>query len=196
MKTTLKLFASIIIMLGFSITSFGQNPTPQTADNTIHSNATVVGAIAVGNVQDLDFGNLSVSDYKTINLDNSAVGGVTGGLEKHGIFSITKGANTSVDFSFTTLEAELTNTVTPTNKLPVTDWTGSWNADGTSGLTAGSIEFTPSSSGTFNVPQNTAAPVIYVHIGGTVTPDISNATTPLTVPGVYQGTITLSATFN
>jgi hypothetical protein len=190
MKTTMKLFAAITIMLGFSINVSVQ---AQSDDATIAAKATVVGAISVDKVRDLEFGNLSVSGPKTISLAGVGSGGVTGGTEQQGIYSITKGANTSVDLQFITIPDKLDNTdpLLTTPKLPI-GYLASWNANATDGtVSAVAVDTDPANFTT--VPQNTAAPIIYVHLGGTVTPGTG---TDATVPGSYTGNITLRATFN
>ena len=190
MKKTMKLFAAFTILLGFSMTGFSQ---VQNASNTIAANATVVGAIAVAATQSLEFGNLSVSGAKTIDLAGVASGGVTGGLERQGVFTVTKGANTSVDLSYTTIPSALPLTGGSTETLPIT-YTSSWtsiNTPGTGGVGGAAVNVTQGA--TTIVPQGTPAAIIYVHLGGTVTPGFGGATTPA---GSYASTVTLKAEFN
>ena len=188
MKTTMKLFAAATLLCGLSMTGFGQT---QSANNAIAANATVVGAISVAATQSLEFGNLSVSGPKTINLAGAATGGVTGGTQRQGIYTIQKGANTSVNLSYTAIPTELSITPSGTAKLPIT-YTSTWGTDLATGVGGTPVDVTLNATTT--VPQNTANATIYVHLGGTVTPGgVGGAAT---IAGVYTANVTLTATFN
>ena len=100
-KLTTLLFASTLLV------SFSSVAMAQSSDNeTISANATVVQGMVVGGEQgDLDFKNVLVDSWKTIDaLDNTAratggtVNGVTGG-ESRGFFSIEIVEGTPVDYS-------------------------------------------------------------------------------------------------
>ena len=185
----MKFFAAITVMLGFSAIGFGQ--TPQNASNSIAANATVVGSIAVGGTQTLEFGNLSVDGYKTISLAGVASGAVTGGTERQGYYTITKGANTSVDLSFTSIPTVLTITGGGTNELPIT-YLSTWGTSSSTGI--GGVSVNVTQNATTIVPQGTAAGTIYVHLAGTVTPDTQSANP--TIAGSYTANVTLKAEFN
>lgn len=189
MKTTMKLFAALTIMLGFSIATIGQN-TSANAGTT--ANANVVAALAVDALQSLDFGNLLATGSKSVNLAGTPSGSVIGGGEHQGKFSITKGLNTTVDLNFTALPTQLDLASAPTStvKLPVTTYTASWTENATSGLLGTATQWTPVQGTAQLTCGGTSNAVFYVHLGGTVTP---NGTT---TSGAYVGTITLVATYN
>ena len=187
MKTTIKLFAVFTMIVSFATITFGQ---VQNATNTIAANATVVGAISVAATQSLEFGNLSVSGPKTINLAGTSSGGVTGGLERQGIFTIEKGANTSIDLTYTSIPNAL-NVASGTALLPIT-YVSTWGTNLSTGVGGTDVSVVPNAITI--VPQNTAAGTIYVHLGGTVTPGGTGATA--TTAGVYAANVTLKAEFN
>jgi hypothetical protein len=192
MKTTMKIFAALTIMFGLSISSFAQ-VVVQNATNTIAANATVVGAISVAATQSLEFGNLSVSGPKTIDLAGTPTGGVLGGnFQRQGIFTIQKGENTSVDLTFTAIPNALSITASGgTAKLPIA-YDATWGTSLVTGV--GGIPVSVVANTLTTVPQNTAAPTIYVHLGGTVTPGGTGAVA--TIAGVYTADVTLKAEFN
>jgi hypothetical protein len=187
-KSIFTIFAALTMVLGFAMTGLGQ----QNDNAVLAANATVVGAIDVAVVQTLEFGNLSVSGPKTIDLAGAESGGVTGGTVRQGIYSITKGANTSVDLSFTSIPANLDITPAATALLPIT-YVAAWTANAGSGLIGGTPVVVTQGVPTV-VPQLTAAAIIYVHLGGTVTPGGAGPTA--TIAGTYAGNITLQAEFN
>jgi hypothetical protein len=189
MKTAMKFFAIFAMIISFSTITFGQ---VQNASNSIAANATVVGAISVAATQSLEFGNLSVSGPKTIDLAGTPTGGVLGGnLQRQGIFTIEKGANTSVDLTFTTIPNTLDITPSGTAKLPIT-YDATWGTSLTTGV--GGTPVSVVANTLTVVPQNTAASTIYVHLGGTVTPGGSG--NAATIAGVYATNVTLKAEFN
>ena len=188
MKTTIKLFAAISLISTFALSNFVQ---AQNASNTIAANATVVGAISVAATQTLEFGNLAVSGPKTISLAGAGSGGVTGGTQQQGIFTIQKGANTSVDLTYTAIPSAL-NILSGTALLPIT-YVSTWGTSPTTGV--GGTTVSVVLNDITIVPQNTAAATIYVHLGGTVTPDLTPGST-MTTAGVYAANVTLKAEFN
>jgi hypothetical protein len=180
-KSIFTIFAALTMVFGFAMTGLGQ----QTGN--ISANATVLGALSVGSVRPLNFGNVSLAGPKTIDLAGAATGaGSAGGDFNQGTFSITKSTGTPVDFTFTVLPSTL---ITDGGTLPIATYLAGWNANSLSGGTS-----TPASTA-FNaittIPSGNTDPIIYVHIGATVTP-----ADPATIVGIYTGTLTLRAEYN
>jgi hypothetical protein len=180
MKTNsiLRIFAVLIMMIGFAITGLGQ-----TGDLT--ANATVVTAITVESYASLEFGNLSLVTTKTVDLIGGYSGGVPGGVIHEGVLKVTKTPHASVGLSFTSVPGFLTY---GTAHLGITFPDALWNTS--TGPAAG---LPVPMSGTTTIDATNADPIIYIHVGGTVTP---NSAPNATVAGVYTGTITLQAEYN
>ncbi len=181
-KSIFTIFAAITMVLGFAMTGLSQ----QTGDVT--ANAQVLGALSVGSTQSLEFGLVSLAGPKTISLIDGASGtGSAGGIFYHGIFSVTKSTGTNVDLTFTVLPTILNTAPPSAATLPIGTWVAKWNANSTSGAVGTTIAIPP---GTTTIPAANLDPIIYVHIGGTVTPDGT------TTVDLYTGTITLQAVYN
>ena len=185
MKTTMKLFAAITIMLGFSIGALAQS-----TDNAfILGKAEVLQGIDVTGITALDFGSVSPGLAKTIDLINVATGGQVGeGTQTTGVFTVSAAIGSNVQIQFTTLPANLVNGL---NNLPIGTYTAGY---GTAIPFAGTT-FTPATGTQVdagNFPTNVIGSknAIYVYIGGTVSPTVNQAI------GNYSSNITLTATYN
>jgi hypothetical protein len=185
-KSILRIFAALTMVLGFAMTGLSQ------VTGNLTSNASVVGAITVASFQSLEFGNLTLAGgAKTVDLVGTSTGGVAGGTVREGILQVDKTPNVSVGLSFTVVPTYLTNITTPAARLPLSTVVALWNtvttiAAGTTVLTNGT---------TTTIGAGNSAPTIYVHVGGTVTPDVVPGANE-TIAGLYTGTITLSAVYN
>lgn len=188
MKTTMKLFAAIVIMLGIVSTTFGQ----QSSNATITGLANVAAQVNVTGNGSLEFGNVTPGNTKTISNGGIVAAGTIGGTtETEGKFIVTKGANSQVTLSFA-LPSSLTS---GTATLPINFNDYSTNKCGRIGYTSQTdVPFTPTSPITAANSGATAwvfaATTFDVHIGGTVIP-ATNQTA-----GAYTGNITLTATYN
>jgi len=184
MKTTMKFFAALTIMLGFSFAMMAQNTN--TSNDNIEGKAYVVQAMNVSGLTALDFKNVSPGIPKTIDLKNVATGGNIGG-ETTGKFTVSAAAGTPVNIKFTTLPSNL---VSGGNNLQIGDFIAAY--DNAESYTSGNT-FTPSTGiDITSFPTNPigSANGIYVFIGGKVTPTTSQPT------GNYAADITLTATYN
>jgi hypothetical protein len=195
MKTTMKFFAAITIMLGFAVTTFGQ---AQADGGTIAGNALVVDQVVVTGTQSLEFSNVTPGVLKRISAAGAVVAGVAGGaqLETEGKFSVTKGVNSQVTLSWT-LPTELAKTSLPTATMGISfaDYSAGTTKFATVDVLGALTPFTPSntvpttiSSAAFNAAF--AANSFVVHLGGEVSP-VTGQT-----PGAYTANITLTATYN
>jgi len=182
MKTTMKFFALIAIMLGFAIGANAQSGT-----GTTPAKATVLQAITVTGLIDLNFGTVSPGLLKTIDLVNHATGGQAGyGTESTGEFTVSAAASSNVNLKFTTLPTQLDKS---TDHMPIDTYTAGYGvATPFAGTTF--IPGTGVNISTFPTNVINSQNLIYVFIGGTVHPDPSQA------PGAYASTITLTATYN
>ncbi len=179
-QTVIKLFAAIAFMIGFTTTIFAQT--------NITASANVVTAVSVVAGENLQFGNVTPGNSKTINSADGVIQGIIAGTtEKTGTYTVNKGANSQVSLSFT-LPTNLVG-VTPANTLPInfTDY------NSTKLGAIGSVLWSPSAS---VVVTNATYPIAFaassfvVHVGGTVVPGASQAADS------YSGTITMTATYN
>jgi spore coat protein U-like protein len=136
----------------------------------ITASANVLPSITVTGAQNLDFGNVTPGVASTV-----AVTAATAGR-----FDLLGQAAAPVNLTFslpTTLASGL-------NTLPIGTWTGRVN---TSNVPTGGTSFTPSASA--QAATFSGAGELWVFLGGTVTP-ASNQT-----PGLYTGTVTLTAVY-
>jgi hypothetical protein len=150
--------------------SFGAVAVEAQTSASINATATVLSAVTVTGVQDLQFGNVTPGVDKTVVIADAGAGR----------FDVTKAANEGVTLSFT-LPTDLSD---GTNNLPIGTWTGGWN---TTQTPAGATSFTPSPAGT-----NTAATAgtdIFVYVGATVSPAAAQPA------GSYAGTVTMSVVY-
>jgi hypothetical protein len=187
MKTTMKIFAAIMITLAFSANAFSQATNTSAAD--IPAAATVATEISVsGSAGGLNFGLVTPGIDKTITNTGAILPAtaVSAG-DRLGDFTVTKGAFTQLSLAFT-LPTDLVGT--GTNVLDIDFLTTSAR------LSEGSNNLTFDPNTTFNVTSAAAtlfaynAPSFSVFIGGLVKPTTAQAS------GAYSGTITLRATYN
>jgi hypothetical protein len=195
-KNTLKFFVALIAMVGFAITTFGQQPTI-----TIQGLARVVAQVNVTKVQDLQFDVVSPGVNKTVSTAGTVDAGTATGNEHDGQYSVSKGDSTQVQLVFT-LPAYLSGTGTPasTVHLPI-----NFDNYGTGGnSTCGDVDasthyrFDPNSANSTTPLAITksafndawVATSFLVHVGGTVVPDAAQAV------GNYAGDIVLTVTYN
>jgi hypothetical protein len=185
MKTTIKIFATLAVVLGFAMGAMAQSDNDQIAGKAI-----VLQAMDVTGVTDLDFGWVSPGLAKTIDLENVATGGQVGvGTESTGVFTVSAAAGSDVQIQFTNLPANLEY---GSEELPIDAYTAGYDTEDP--FDAGTT-FTPATGIRVNTgvfPTNVIGSVngIYVFIGATVTPDASQAA------GTYEADITLTATYN
>jgi hypothetical protein len=149
--------------------SFGAAAVEAQTSANIQATATVLSAVTVTGIQDLQFGNVTPGVNKTVAIADAGAGR----------FDVTKAANQGLTLSFT-LPTDLSD---GTNNLPIGTWTGGWN---TSATPAGATAFNPVTG------TNTAATAgtgITVYVGATVSPAGAQ------VAGNYSGTVTMSAIY-
>jgi len=192
MKTTIKFFAALMVMMGFAMSTKAVDP--QSANANIVGKASVAAQVTVAKVTDLNFMNVAPGVVKTINFSSAVTAGTANGGETKGQFVITKSANTQVTLDFTTLPTSLagkTGTDTETKTLPI-----SYTAQLFKTATAVHPIAAPEEGNTVPVVNaSTTAPyyatdAFQLDLGGTVTP-ATNQTA-----GDYESTITLTATYN
>lgn len=185
MKTNsmLRIFAVLIMMVGFAMTTFGQD---------IAASANVVTAVSVTSGYDLQFGNVTPGNDKTIGSDNSVLQGtVAGTTEATGTWTIGKGANTQVTITLT-LPANLSSLTGPgTYTLPINYSDYSSTKLGKIGSVAWTpVTATPVAVTHTGYPTEFVATGFTVYVGGTVTPGATQ------FADSYSGTLTLSAVYN
>jgi len=188
MKTAIKLFASLTIILGLAITTFGQ----QNASATITGLANVATQVTVAGGGSLEFGNVTPGNVKTVSNSGVVGPGIIGGTtEAAGKFTVSKGVNTQVTLAFT-LPSNLTS---GSANLPISfaDYSSTKCAR-IAKTSQTDVPFTPSAGITVANLGSTvwafASNSFDVYIGGTVTPDGAQTA------GAYTGNITLTATYN
>jgi len=177
---TIKFFAILAIMLGFTMGAMAQN----TANAVAQGKAEVMQKMEVTKQVDLDFGIIAQGANKTIGLTNNVTGLPDQGTQTTGRFLVSAAATTSVKLTFTTPENLLKDAVT----LPIDTYTYGHH---TANSFTGGTTFT---DGTTDItfPTNVVESVngIYVFIGATVKPAANQAI------GEYAEDITLTATYN
>jgi len=195
MKTTIRIFATLVLLAGFAVSASAQ----QTDDAVIQGRAEVVAQVVVNNLQNLSFGMVTPGVTKTISTLGTVIRGTSGvglivGNEAAGRFSITKGANTQVTLTWNT-PTVLTRNVAPNETMPISF------ADVALDKMARLHIATPATNHSWTLGQlvvaNTgdtapffAATAFDVFVGGSVSPVAGQ------VAGVYEGNITLTATYN
>ena len=183
MKQTIKLFAALVIMMGFTVST-----TAQIATNQIKGIANVNTNISVERVVDLNFGFVSPGLTKTINLKNVATGGAAGeGTETTGVFSVFAQNNSNVNIKFTTLPTTL---ISGGNSLPISNYVAAYGATnphmaGGDFVPADGINLSDFPTSLIGTQNGT-----YVFIGATVNPVSAQPS------GNYEANITLTATYN
>jgi hypothetical protein len=198
MKKNNFLFALALVM-GLGMSAFAQEPIPQSDQDVIVGKAEVVAQVVVTQLQDLIFGMVTPGNTKTISSAGAVIAGTAGtgftiDAEKVGQFSVSKGLNTQVTLGFT-LPTVLIYDLNKELPINFTDAEGVKLAKLTNfnGVQS-DLLFTP---GAGMVVENSGATQEYfadddfkVFIGGTVVPAVGQ------VAGVYEGEITLTATYN
>jgi hypothetical protein len=186
--------AAIILMTGFASTAMAQT-TGNTDNDHITGSATVMQAITVTPDQNLNLGMVSPNVAKTINLNGKTSGGqASNGTELTGRFIVSAGAGTDVNVQFTTLPPNLVYNTN--NDLAIAYTAGYHTAIPPVGDVFPGITFATASTltniegGVFPTHTIGSANAIYVFLGATVSP------TDNQVAGLYEGTITLTATYN
>jgi hypothetical protein len=149
--------------------SFGAAAVEAQTSANIQATATVLSAVTVTGIQDLQFGNVTPGVNKTVAIADAGAGR----------FDVTKAASQGLTLSFT-LPTDLSD---GTNNLPIGTWTAGWN---TSATPAGANGFDPV-AGTNTVA--TPGTGITVYVGATVSPAGAQ------VAGSYSGTVTMSAIY-
>jgi hypothetical protein len=188
MKTTIKILATLTVVLGFAMGAMAQSGHTDNAN--IAGKAIVLQAMDVTGVTDLDFGWVSPGLAKTINLENVATGGQVGeGTQTTGVFTVSAAPNSNVQVQFTTLPANLAYL---TNDLPIGTYTAGYHTANpfSGGTTFTAATGTQVSVGNFPTNDISGSNGIYVFIGATVTPGATQAA------GTYEANITLTATYN
>jgi hypothetical protein len=195
MKKSIQFFIALALLFGFGISAMAQ----QFDDGQISAQAEVSALVSVTPVDNLVFGMVTPGNTKTISSAGEVIVGTVGsgttlGAEQAGQFSVSKGFNTEVILEFdlpTNLIFDVTNTM-PINFDDVVAVKlaklAAFNG------TEAEVPFTPASGiTTLNAGSTVdyfADNDFYVFIGGTVVPALDQDA------GVYEGTITLTATYN
>jgi len=184
-KSILKIFAVFIMMVGFAMTTVGQT------DN-ISAAANVVVAVTVSAGYDLQFGNVTPGNDKTIGPSDNVLEGIAAGTpETTGTWTIDKGANTQVTINLT-LPGFLSSSLyggsvhlplnysdfglIPLGAIGIVPW---------SPVTATDVPVTFA-----DYPTEFGAITFTVYVGGRVTPASDQ------LADSYSGTLTLTATYN
>jgi hypothetical protein len=190
MKTTIRFFAALAIVTGFTLSAKAQT----TANAGIGANAVVTAGVTVTAGTALDFKNVVPGVAKTIDLKNTVTAGTATGSETTGYWTITKGANTQVTVDIDVASTTYLVGVTNTNHLPIASYAARFREGGTaaapsneSAWSAFTGNATANSGGT--IPFYTASSFI-VDLGATVSP------IALQAADTYSGTFTLTATYN
>jgi len=185
MKTSIKFFAALTIMMGFMMMANAQNAVTY----PVTANATVQTKLVVSQLQALNFGTVdnvsgvskTVSVLGVASTSGTASPAQTGVQEGIGEIVRTGGVVTYK------LVSPPANLVGPTpSLLPIGTYTTAYSVATSGGAqTAG--------NSTVTNPTSVAAGTddIYVHIGATVTPSAAT-----TLPGSHTADITLSAEYN
>lgn len=168
MKRSIKTIFTAALVLGLSSGVLAQN-----SDNdNISASADVIAALSVTGDNDLTFGDVSPGVNKSVAPDAATAG----------LFTVSGGADASVELQFSTLPSTLSD---GTNTLPISytaNYGDSYNA---------ANDFTPSEGAAFSgSPTIPTDGDMNVYLGGQVTPAGTQAA------GNYSATITLTATYN
>lgn len=166
MKNTFK-FLLVILVVGFASKSFAQSAT-------IDAQATILQALSVDAVENLEFGNLAAGDSEEI-LPNDAGAGL---FEVQGQTS----AEISATFAF---PANLEEDGGP-GTIPLTIETSYGINSSTNDASAGS-GFDPTTPTTFTLDGTTG--LLFLFIGGQIVSDVSDT------PGLYTAEITLTVEY-
>lgn len=165
MRSTFRVSTALVALMGLAASA----GAAQSANITVTAN--VLQAMTVAGTRPLDFGNVFPGVARPV-----GVGAATSGL-----FTLTGQNSANVNVSFTLP----TTLVSGANSLPIGTWTGYHNT--TNNATVGGTAFTPSVATTATAFSATGN--LFVFIGGTVTPIVSQAA------GTYTGIVTLTAAY-
>lgn len=167
MRMKSALFAMGLVAAAAAVSA---NEAQAQASANVTASATVAAALTAANVQNLAFGTVISGFPRTI---------ATTDAVNAGIVRFTGGASAEVAVSFTALPANLTSGA---NTLPIS------YASGYSATQTGSqTSFTPASGVTTRLDATSG--LLFVFVGGTVTPGASQAA------GAYTGTVTVQAAY-
>jgi hypothetical protein len=197
MKNIVKFLFAAMIIAAFSV-----NSSAQQASNVITASAEVFDVITVAENGNLVFGQLIVGQSKSVDVNGAVAHTGSGSVSEIdanvGRFIVGAGIGSNVNLTFTALPATLVGPEDATIDIVYTvDGTESaaWSLLGAGALNAlsGTINrFVPGTGTSIEFPTNLIGEInaIYVAIGGTVTAGATQ------LRGVYQGTITLEASYN
>lgn len=187
----MKFLATVAIMLGFVLNA---NAVGQSSNASITGKANVAAQVGVTAGTSLDFKNVTPGIVKTIGFTGNVLAGITTTGETSGHFTITKGTNTQVDLTFTTLPTALAGiaaTATAGKTLPIV-----FTAQLSKGAaTVHSISSPVQGTNVVVASASTTGPYyatdeFQLDLGGSVTPAGTQTA------GDYESTITLTATYN
>lgn len=166
------MLARVTGVFGMVIVPILLTPKFLTAQNSASASVTasVQQPLAVTKTNDLAFGAVFPGLSKTV-----AVGDASAAA-----FSVAGQAGANVNLTF----SAPTSIASGGSSLAISSWTGRWNT--TSSASAGT-DFTPSGSATSATLSGSGA--IYVYVGATAAPTISQAA------GSYSGTLTLTVVY-
>jgi len=184
MKTNLKIFAAVGIMLGFVMGANAQSAVT----HGVTANASVQTKLLVSQVQPLEFGTVDNVDAqtKTVSVDGTATSsgsapGQTG--VQAGIGQIVRTGDAMITYK---LVSPITNLAGPSGSLlPIKDFVTSYS------FTQGGVK-TAGNAVASDTPVQGTGNDIFVYIGATVTPDATKTTSV----GLHTASITLSAEYN
>jgi len=184
MKTNLKIFAAVGIMLGFVMGANAQSAVT----HGVTANASVQTKLLVSQVQPLEFGTVDNVDAqtKTVSVDGTATSsgsapGQTG--VQAGIGQIVRTGDAMITYK---LVSPITNLAGPSGSLlPIKDFVTSWS------FTQGGAKTSGNATVANDTPVSGVGANIFVYIGATVTPDATTNSI-----GLHTASITLSAEYN
>ncbi|MBK7428990.1 MAG: DUF4402 domain-containing protein [Saprospiraceae bacterium] len=173
-----KVILSLWLFIGMSVVAQAQ----QSDDEATEARATVVQQIVVSQEADLEFDLVSPGVAKTISHSGPTLvsAGTVTGAEARGVFTVSAGEGTSVDLSYTFPTVLVNATL---DELPISFTSGWGEANDNTATDPVTM------AGTTNIDEFPAG-LVYVMLGGTVTPALSQA------PGLYTADVTLTAEYN
>jgi hypothetical protein len=182
------IFAVFILMIGIATTTVGQTNTAN-----ISAAANVVVAVTVTAGNDLQFGNVTPGNDKTIGSSDDVLQGIAAGTtpETTGTWTIDKGAKTQVTINLTLPTSLASSTGPGTYHLPLGYGDFGIIKLGAIGIVAWSPVTATDVEVTFaDYPTEFDAASFTVYVGGTVAPTSNQ------FADSYTGTLTLTATYN
>lgn len=184
MKTKMRFFAAIGIMMGFAVGANAQNAVTQ----GVTANASVQTKLALSQVSPLEFGTVDnvVDQTKTISVLGVATssGNAPAQTGVHqGIGKIVRTGNAMITYKLSSVPTDLAG---PSGSLlPIGSFVTAYSSE------EGGTQTDGNTTVSSDTPVSGTGTDIFVHIGATVTPD---ATT--TSIGTHTASITLSAEYN